>query len=77
MSALTYVAIYSYRLFDSNTHAVPCCQVSVHHFHASKVLHSLGYLNAHVHQLFTHYLNLNEITERLKFMAIPRWKLDV
>jgi hypothetical protein len=41
-----------------NLHAIPGCQVSVYYFHASKILHSLGNLNAHIYQLFTDHLHL-------------------
>ena len=45
-------------LIYTNLHAVPSCQVSVYHFHASKILHSLSNLNAHIQQLFTDHLHL-------------------
>ena len=43
----------------SNIHAVSGCKVSVHQIVSSEVLHSFGYLKAHVQHSFLCFTNLH------------------
>ena len=65
------LAFFSYHYL----HAVSSCQVYVHHFHASKIFHSLGNLNAHVHQLFANDLHL--VQQKTQGIAIKKTRMNL